>query len=236
MGNYIVRRLIQAVFTILGVMLITFILFRVVAGDIAAAHLGPKATIKQRAEWAHKFGYDKPLLINREKGERWWDSQFVNYVATTVTFQTRSIVTNEKLNDIIVRRAPYSLALTVPALALGWGLSMILSTIVAYYRGSLIDNMTVFLAVLGMCVPYLALIMGIQYFMFQVKPSMAFGLANPFNIYVPITIAVIAGLGGEVRFYRTVILDETQRDYVRTARAKGVPLSSIMFKHILKNC
>jgi peptide/nickel transport system permease protein len=65
---------------------------------------------------------------------------------------------------------------------------------------------------------------------------MAFGLANPINILIPVVIAVIAGLGQNVRFYRTVILDETQQDYVRTARAKGVPLPSVMFKHILRNC
>jgi peptide/nickel transport system permease protein len=236
MAAYIIRRLIQAVFTVFGVLLITFILFRIVAGDIAAAHLGPKATIQQRTEWLHKYGYDKPLFVNVRPGQHWWDSQFVNYTITTVKFQTRSLITNELLNTIIVQRAPFSLALTVPSLALGWALSMVLSTIVAYYRGSLIDNATVFLSVLGMCVPYLALILGVQYFMFQIKPSMAYGLANPFNIFVPIGISVLAGLGGEVRFYRTVILDETQRDYVRTAMAKGVPLPSIMFKHILKNC
>jgi peptide/nickel transport system permease protein len=65
---------------------------------------------------------------------------------------------------------------------------------------------------------------------------MAYGLANPLNIFVPIGIGLIAGLGGQVRFYRTVVLDETRRDYVRTAQAKGVPLPVIMFKHILKNC
>jgi peptide/nickel transport system permease protein len=113
---------------------------------------------------------------------------------------------------------------------------MFVATIVAYYRGSLIDSVGVFLSVLGMCIPYLAFILGIQYVMFQIKPAMAYGLANPFNIFVPIAIGVLAGLGGQVRFYRTVVLDETRRDYVRTAQAKGVPLPAIMFKHILKNC
>src|SRR5690242_2965909 len=118
MGSYITRRLIQAVFTVFGVLLITFILFRVVAGDIAAAHLGPKATLQQRTEWLHKYGYDKPLFVNVRPGQHWWDSQFAHYTMTTVTFRTRSLITNELLNDIIVRRAPYSLALTVPSLAI----------------------------------------------------------------------------------------------------------------------
>ncbi|NLX22627.1 MAG: ABC transporter permease [Phycisphaerae bacterium] len=236
MGAYVIRRLVQAVFTIFGVMLVTFLLFRVVAGDIAGAHLGPKATEQQKREWLKKYGYDRPLLINRQPDTRWYDTQFAHYVSTTATFKTRSLINNEKLSDTILERAPYSLAITVPALALGWALAMVVSTLVAYYRASLIDHVGVFLAVLGMCVPYLAFIMGGQWLMFKVAPSMAYGLANPFNIFVPVVISVVAGLGGSVRFYRTVILDETTRDYVRTAQAKGVPLPSVMFKHILKNC
>ncbi len=236
MGAYVIRRLVQAVFTILGVMLVTFLLFRVVSGDVAGAHLGPKATTQQKQEWLKKYGYDKPLLINRQPGARWYDAQFAHYIRTTATFQTRSLINNEKLSRTILERAPYSLAITVPALALGWALAMVVSTLVAYYRASMIDHVGVFLAVLGMCVPYLAFIMGGQWLMFKIAPSMAYGLANPFNIYVPVAISVVAGLGGSVRFYRTVILDETTRDYVRTAQAKGVPLPGVMFKHILKNC
>lgn len=239
MGAYISRRLIQAVFTVFGVMLVTFLLFRVIAGDIAAAHLGPKATIQQKAEWEHKFGYDKPLFFNTE-AKPWraafWDAQFWHYIGNTATFQTQSIITNERLYSIIGERAPYSLVLTVPIMAVTWAVAMIIATIVAYYRGGLIDNTGVLVSVLGMCIPYLAFIIGIQYFMFQIKPSMAYGLANPFNIFVPIGIGVLAGLGAQVRFYRTVVLDETRRDYVRTAQAKGVPLPTVMFKHILKNC
>lgn len=236
MGAYVLRRLVQAVFTIFGVMLLTFLLFRVVAGDIAAAHLGQKATAKQLAEWRAKHGYDKPLLLNLEPNEPWYDTQFLGYITKVSTFQNRSIITNDKLIDIIAARGPYSLAITVPAMALGWGLAMIISTIVAYYRASLIDHLGVFLAVLGMCIPYLAFIMAGQMLMFKVAPRLAYGLGSPFSIYVPVSIAVIAGLGASVRFYRTVILDEANRDYVRTARAKGVPLPSVMFKHILRNC
>lgn len=236
MGAYVVRRLLQAVLTIFGVMLITFVLFRLIAGDIASAHLGPRATVQQRKDWEHKYGYDKPRFFNRSSGARWYDTQFSDYLVKTATFSARSLITNDRLLDIIVQRAPYSLAITVPAMALGWTLAMIVATLVAYYRASLIDHVGVFVAVLGMCIPYLAFIMAGQYLVFQIKPSMGYGLANPFNIFVPVTIAVVAGLGGQVRFYRTVILDEAGRDYVRTARAKGLPLPAVMFKHILRNC
>ncbi|MDP7288652.1 MAG: ABC transporter permease, partial [Phycisphaerae bacterium] len=67
-------------------------------------------------------------------------------------------------------------------------------------------------------------------------PTRAYGLAYRSNVYLPIAIMVIAGLGGSVRFYRTVILDQVNRDYVRTARAKGASLPAVLFKHVLKNC
>jgi peptide/nickel transport system permease protein len=72
--------------------------------------------------------------------------------------------------------------------------------------------------------------------MFQLAPGMAVGLSHPLSIYVPVMIATVAGLGPMVRFYRTIILDEINKDYVRTARAKGVSLPSVLFKHVLRNC
>lgn len=87
-----------------------------------------------------------------------------------------------------------------------------------------------------MCVPYLAYMIFGQMLMFRLYPSAAWGIERISNIYLPIGIAVLAGLGGSVRFYRTVILNEIHQDYVRTARAKGVPLPGILFKHVLKNC
>lgn len=402
MPFYVLRRLLWSVLTILGVMVLTFLLFRVIAGDIAAANLGVRATARQRADWLHRHGYDKPLLVNlhsrlllidqtstpapspgedKEEGQdpgaasetlerpfmarqaegsnaadalalfapqrrevrgpggepvarsaligrhvfrlvrdtpiealtngesltvpptraapaetqpappppepeavllllladgtdlrvdlsgaatagdvierinkspandgkvlatltHWgpadlFDSQFFHHLWTSATFQARSLQDNRKLTDIIAEHAPKSLALTVPALALGWVLSLAVSCVVAYYRGSLIDRAGVFLSVLGMCVPFLAFMIFGQWLMFEVAPRHAYGIFHRVNVYVPVAIMVVAGLGGQVRFYRTVILDETNRDYVRTARAKGVPLPTVLFKHILKNC
>ena len=113
---------------------------------------------------------------------------------------------------------------------------MVIACFVAYYHGTLIDKVGVFLSVLGMCVPFLAYMIIGQYLMFQISPVHAFGAEPRGNIYVPIAVMVLAGIGGSVRFYRTVILDETGRDYVRTARAKGASVPSVLFKHVLRNC
>jgi len=368
MMRFVFRRLLQAALTIFGVMIITFLLFRAVAGDIAAVFVGDKGTEQGKAAWRHLHGYDRPLLVNVHRrlsiedhtrgdgslqildaedskaadylallpaddperaghlrlgryvwrlhrgtpvekltggkvlqpergagrgkydaklkirtsdgseftvdvagattagelidrinnhqanrsprtprplvtaGIRDWSwrriarSQFVDHLVGALTFRSRSLTDNQKLTDIIAQRAPKSLALTVPAMALGWVTAMVISCIVAYYRGRLVDKVGVFLSVLGMCVPFLAFMIYGQYLMFKIAPGRAYGLANRANIYVPVAIMVLAGLGGSVRFYRTVILDEINRDYVRTARAKGAPLPTILFKHVLKNC
>ena len=165
-----------------------------------------------------------------------FNSQFFWHLRDSVTLQSRSFKTNERLLDIFARRARYSLAISLPVLALGWFTAMVASSLVAYYRGELIDKLGVLICVLGMCIPYLVYMYAGQYLIFEVAPTAAWGLHNRANIYVPVAIAVIAGLGGSVRFYRTVILDQVNQDYVRTARAKGVPLYGVLFRHVLKNC
>ncbi len=350
--------------TVFGVMVVTFLLFRVMAGDVASANLSPKASATQKAEWHHQHGYDRPWFVNYhrqmliidntegpnplralsvkgsnvvlalglftpgqkdfpnldktalqhrligkyvpllkgstsieeltaeeqlttedaprpvlglklsdeselrvdlegvksfgELGRRieqhpdnngrvevtttqWhlsdlFNSQFVHHLVMSVTFQARSLADNKKLTTVVAERAPYSLALMIPALALGWILSLTIACFVAYFRGTLIDRAGVFLSVLGMCIPPLAFMIFGQWFMFEIAPRYAYGTYNLVNIYVPVIILAMAGLGARVRFYRTIILDETNRDYVRTARAKGLPLLSVLFKHILRNC
>lgn len=238
MGRYILRRLGQSIFTMLGVMLITFLLFNVIAGDIASQFLGRRASPAQRQAFLEKHKLDLPVIVGNAKPwtKEFYHSQFFWHMRGCVTFEGKSFETNQTLAEIVAEKARYSLAIQIPALALGWLLAMIISCTVAFYRGRWIDHVGVFLSVLGMCVPYLAYMILGQWIMFRVCPQAAYGLRNPANIYVPIAIAVIAGLGGSVRFYRTVILNEVHQDYVRTARAKGMPTPDILFKHVLKNC
>jgi peptide/nickel transport system permease protein len=243
MGRFILRRLFQAVFTIFGVMLLTFVLFNVMPGDPAGVYVdvrrqGPEAL----EEWRQRHGQDKPLLVNTSEGfnpldETFYDSQFFHHLYNSVTFSGYSYQWEDRrLLDIIGERAKYSMALTIPQLAVGWFIGLLISSIVAYWRGTLVDHLGVFLAVLGMCVPFLAYIIFGQLLMFEISPEHAWGISHTVNIYVPVMIGVAAGVGANVRFYRTIILDQVNQDYVRTARAKGVPLPSILGKHVLKNC
>jgi peptide/nickel transport system permease protein len=174
--------------------------------------------------------------ITQWQAAEFCDSQFFLHLKGSVTFQARSLKDNRKLTEIISERAPLSLAVQIPAFALEWMIGLAIACFVAYYRESLIDQLGVFLTVLGMCIPFLAFMIYGQWVMFELSPRHAFGIYSKVNVYVPIAIMVVAGLGSQVRFYRTIILDETNRDYVRTARAKGLPLTSVLFKHVLKNC
>jgi len=242
MGAYVFRRLIQAFFTVLGVMVLTFLLFNLIAGDVSANYVNPKQGKQAKELWREKHGLNKPLFLNPEAGgavwkEEFYNTQFWHHMKGCVTFSAHSYrYEDQTLLQIIAAKAKYSLALTVPAMAVGWLLALVISSAVAYFRGTWLDRSGVFLTVLGMCIPYLAYMILGQWVMFQISPEHAWGLADSMNIYVPVTIAVVASLGFSVRFYRTILLDEMNRDYVRTARAKGVPLPTVLFKHVLKNC
>ncbi len=242
MGAYLLRRLILSVFTILGVMVLTFVLFNLIAGDVSSNYVNPKLGDQAKQDWLEKRGLNKDVIFNKTAGAKFWtgefyDTQFWRHMIDCVTFQGHSYRYPDKtLMSIIAEKAKYSLALTVPMMAIGWFAGLAISAFVAYFRGTIIDRAGVFITVLGMCVPFLAYMILGQWAMFQISPQHAWGLASPVNIYVPVAIGVIAGLGGSVRFYRTVFLDEMNRDYVRTARAKGVPLPGILFRHVLRNC
>jgi peptide/nickel transport system permease protein len=140
----------------------------------------------------------------------------------------------------IIKRIGPSLSITVPAFALGLFLEILLAMGIAVYRGTYVDYWALILCVLMMSISTLFYIMGGQLMLGQLLrlvPISGFDY-GPYGlkfVALPVIIAVIAGLGGNVRFYRTIFLEEMQRDYGRTARAKGMPESIVLFVHALKN-
>ncbi len=246
MLRFLLRRLGQAALTLLGVMLITFLLFNVIAGDVSALYLKPGASQDEdaKARWEADHGLDKPLLINARHEDdslrspftrEFWDTQFTDFMVNAVTFNAKSYKTGKSIREIIVERAPYSLALAIPAMGIGWLGAMVISLIVAYNHDRLVDKVGVFLSVLGMCIPFLAYMILGQWVAYQVSPGLTSGLRHVHNLYVPIGISVLASLGANVRFYRTIFLNEMQQDYIRTARAKGASAARVLFIHVLRN-
>lgn len=230
---YIIRRLVYTIPIIFGVLLVTFILFNVVSGDVSDQIAGKAATAETIKEIRAEYGWDKPLFLS-------WDSQFINHLKNCLTFQFgRSWSDRELIITKIKQGALPSLSLTVPMFIGELVISISLALIVAFFRGTIIDILSVFICVVLMSVPFLSFILFGQYFLafkWGLFPVYFWpDLPLPEYVALPILIGIVAGLGGNLRFYRTVMLDELRNDYVRTAFAKGLGTGSVLFRHVLKN-
>ena len=230
MLNYIIRRILYAIPTIFGVALITFILFNVVGGNPVYQMLGRHATPEQIKEFEHEYGFDRPLPL-----------QFLFFLKQIITFDFgRSYATKQKISKMIIDGLGPSLSLAVPAFLIGVIVALVISLVCAYYRNTIIDRITVILSVLGMSISILAYIIFGQYVLaYKLGLFPVSGYRHGFGsikyLILPMIIWIINSLGSDVRFFRTVILDEINQDYVRTAYAKGLTARQVLFKHVLKN-
>jgi peptide/nickel transport system permease protein len=231
MTKYILRRLLYMIPVLLGVSLIIFLLFNVVAGDPTAVLLGKNATARQMAELRETLGLNKPLF-----------AQYMDVVKSAFTFDFgRSWATKQEITYMIKQGAYPSLCLSIPAFTISTVLSLIISLIVAYYRGKGIDLFIRLLCIAGMSISALAYILFFQWFFafklgwFEIS-GFEYGFPDfiPY-IALPAIIWIVLSLGPDVRFFRTIMLDEIYQDYVRTARAKGLGELTILLKHVLRN-
>lgn len=228
---YIIRRLLYVIPVLLGVCFIIFIIFNVVAPDPAFILLGRHATVEQIATLHHELGIDKPF----------W-SQYLDIVKSAFTFDFGySWSSKQNIWELIKLGAFPSMSITVPVFVLANVLSISLALLVAFYRGKLIDKVVLIISIAMMSIPSLAYILFGQYFFayklgwFEISGYEAgFPYFIPYVI-LPVLLYVVISVGPDTRFYRAVILDEVYQDYVRTARAKGLRETVIMFKHVLKN-
>ena len=246
MVSYIIRRLLYAIPTILGILLITFVLFNLIPGDPSYEQAGKAASAETIAEIRHELGFDKPRFLDTDALGQGrigaaFDSQFFNHFrkALTLDFGT-SRSTNEPIWDEIKSRAPASLSLAIPMFVGLVGASIAIALLVAFVRGTWVDTLLVFICVVGMSVPMLSYILfGQHYLAYELGwfPILGYESGTQSFRYValPCLLGIVSGLGSYVRFYRTVMLDEMRNDYVRTAFAKGLSSPSVLFKHVLKN-
>jgi peptide/nickel transport system permease protein len=225
------RRLLYIIPVLLGVCGIIFVLFNLVTPDPAMIMLGKHATAAQIAQLRHELGLDRP-----------WFLQYLDIVKSAFTLDFgRSWSTKQEIFSMIMQGAIPSLSVTVPAFVLSLLITIPISLLVAYFRGKFIDKFTIFFCVGLMSISSLAYILFGQWFFayklgwFEIS-GYEFGFPQfiPY-IILPVIIWVVLGLGSDIRFFRTVLLDEIYQDYVRTARAKGLTEVYILFKHVLKN-
>lgn len=231
MTNYIIRRLLYLIPVILGVSFIIFVLFNVVAGDPAPLLLGKHATPQQIHELREQLGLNQPLYM-----------QYFDVVRSSFTFDFgRSWATRQDISEMIKQGAWPSLTLTIPAFFLSTVISILLALIIAFYRGKGIDLFIRFLCIAGMSISSVAYILFFQYFFaYKLGWFEISGYEPQFPDFInyvalPGIIWIVLSLGPDVRFFRTVILDEIYQDYVRTARAKGLGEIKVLLKHVLRN-
>jgi peptide/nickel transport system permease protein len=230
---YVLRRTAYGFVTILGVLFLLFVLFFLYADplDMARRAVGEKAPPEVLQQWIANHGYDRPM-----------SDQLVDHYRRMLTFDFgRSDADDVPITRRLREGIGPSLSFTVPTFALGLVFGIALSLFVAYFRGTYIDRAGVVLAVLGMSVSVLLYIIGGQFLMGKVLRWFPISGFDPSPdvilrfIAMPVLIGVVAGIGSDVRFYRTVFVEETSRDYVRTARAKGCGDGRIMAYHVLRN-
>jgi peptide/nickel transport system permease protein len=238
---YILRRIAYGLLVVLGVLFFLFLLFFAIANpdDIARKALGEKVDAKVIEQWKINHNYHKPLWPTIDNPS---DNLLVDHFARMLSFNFgRSDADDTLISDRIRKGIGPSLALTVPLFLLGIFFGVMLALFVAFFRETYIDRMGVFLAVLGMSVSILLYIIGVQYLVGKLLhwfPISGFD-PSPQVIWrflaLPILVGLIKGIGSDVRFYRTVFVEEIYRDYVRTARAKGCSEGRIMVRHVLRN-
>ena len=201
------------------------------SGDPTAILLGKHASAEQMAELRDQLGLNKSLLM-----------QYFDVVKSAFTFDFgRSWATKQQISTMIINGAIPSLTLTVPAFIISTFTSIIFALIVAYYRGKGIDLVIRITCIAMMSISSLAYILMFQHLLafkwglFEIS-GYEYGFPNfMYFVSLPILIWVILTLGPDIRFYRTLILDEIYQDYVRTARAKGLSEKVILLKHVLRN-
>ncbi len=242
---YILRRLLYAIPILIGVNVITFVLFFVVNSpdDMARMQLGQKRVTEQAIEsWKAEHGYARPLLVNHA-------ANGLDVVTDTIFFQKSvklfrfDFGQSDSGRDIgydIGQRMWPSLAIAVPVLLVGLLINISFALLIVFFRATYVDVGGVVLCVVLMSISGLFYIIGGQYLvgkLLMLVPISGYdtGFAAAKFLILPVLIGVVSGIGAAVRLYRTLFLEEVNKDYVRTARAKGLGEGAVMFRHVLRN-
>jgi peptide/nickel transport system permease protein len=231
MIGFVIKRLLYNIPVLLGVALITMLLFNVASGDPVSIKLGKAAKEGQRKALAKKMGLDKPLI-----------AQYGDFLVQTATLNFgESWNDNTPVRKIFLRGVGPTLSLSIPAFLAGAFLSIALALLVAYHRGGWLDRFMTMGAIAGISISSLVYILVLQWLLAdQLKLFPIWGYEYGWGAFrfvaLPLLIWVLLSVGQDLRYFRTVALEEIGRDYVRTARSKGLTENRILFKHVLRNC
>ena len=242
---YIVRRILYAIPILIGVNILTFLLFFVVNSpdDMARMFLGQKHVNEEQIEdWKSERGYHHPLFYNaKEDGkEKFTKTIFYTKSVRLFVFDFGRSDSGRDISFDISQRMWPSLAIAVPQLIVGLLVTISLALLIAFFRGTYLDYWAVVICVALMSISSLFYIIGGQFIMgkiLRVVPISGFedGVFGIKFLILPVLIGIVGGIGSSTRWYRTIFLEEINKDYVRTARAKGISEQMVLFKHVLRN-
>jgi peptide/nickel transport system permease protein len=245
MMAYVIRRVLYAIPILIGVNIITFLLFFVVNSpdDMARMHLGVKRVTPEAVEeWKAGHGYDKPTLYNSSASgiARLTDTIFFQKSVKLFQFDFGSSDDGRDIGYDISQRMWPSLAIALPVLLVGLSLNITFALLIAFFRATYIDFWGVVICVVMMSISALFYIIGGQYLvgkLLHLVPISGYdtGLGAVKFLILPVLIGIIGGIGAGTRWYRTLFLEEINRDYVRTARAKGLSEQWVLFGHVFQN-
>ena len=245
MLNYVLRRVLYALPLLLSINVLTFVLFFIVnpPDDMARMHLGQKhVTPEAISKWKHERGYDLPLFYDdkAEGLQAWTHTIFFQKSLGLFVFDFgRSDAGREIGLDIRERMGP-SLVIAAPSFLIGLGVDLSLALGLILFRGSRLEWSGLGLCIILMSVSTLFFIIGGQYLFgrcLRWVPISGYdeGVRALSFVVLPVLIGVVSGVGSGVRWYRTLFIEEVEKDYVRTARAKGLSEWQVLRRHVLRN-
>jgi len=243
---YILRRLLYAIPILVGVNFLTFALFFMVntPDDMARMQLGMKHVRQAEIDkWKQDRGYDKPLFINpKAKGvEVLTNTIFYQKSLSLFVFRFGHADDGRDIGYDILQRMGPSLAIAIPAFIVGLLVNITFALLLAFFRATYVDVWGVVMCVTMMSISSMFYIIGGQFLLsktLHLVPISGYGDSAWTSIkflVLPVVIGVVSGFGSGSRLYRTMFLEEIGRDYVRTARAKGLSELRVLFRHVLKN-
>lgn len=228
------RRLLSGVPLILGVTFVSFLLMVYFGPDKTFDLVGKNPTQEQIDEVRRSLGYDQPFLV-----------RYGDYLRELLTLDFgASDSTNEKVSTMLARTIPVSMAMIAPGFLLGNLLGILLGLIAAYHRGGWMDRAIMSASVVGMSISFVIVIIVLQVLLctpvglnaFPVTGWAVNSLADyVYYVTVPTLATVFVALGYNTRFYRAVLVEEINRDHVRTARAFGHAPARLLFAAVLRN-
>lgn len=225
MRTYVIKRLLNALLTLFLITLLTFF-FLALAKDPARMMAGPEASEEDLTLIRQELGLDRPVYL-----------QYLLWLGRVVQGDFgRSYVGKTAAINMVVERLPATLWLTLTAMGVALLLSIPLGMIAAVKRGSLVDALVSALGVSGQAMPLFWFgIMLIIVFSVNLRLFPVSGYGTPAHLVLPAVTLGVYTMPVLMRLTRSSFLDVLSQDYIRTAKAKGVPRHLVLFKHALRN-